>query len=86
MTSPKVDAAGGFAAIRYTLDKMREGGGIIPVAKRLFSKNTCKTCAVGMGGQAGGMVNETGHFPEFCKKSVQAMAADMQPPYLTILK
>jgi len=32
-----------------------------------------------MGGQAGGMVNETGHFPEFCKKSVQAMVADMQP-------
>lgn len=26
----------------------------------------------------GGMVNEKGHFPEFCKKSLQAMAADMQ--------
>ncbi|MGH7139021.1 MAG: molybdopterin-dependent oxidoreductase, partial [Pirellulales bacterium] len=36
------------------------------------------TCAVGMGGQAGGMVNEQGHFPEVCKKSLQAMAADMQ--------
>ena len=32
-----------------------------------------------MGGQKGGMVNEAGHFPEVCKKSVQAMAADMQP-------
>ena len=31
-----------------------------------------------MGGQKGGMVNEAGKFPEFCKKSVQAMAADMQ--------
>jgi anaerobic selenocysteine-containing dehydrogenase len=31
-----------------------------------------------MGGQQGGMVNEAGHFPEVCKKSVQAMAADMQ--------
>jgi molybdopterin-dependent oxidoreductase alpha subunit len=30
-----------------------------------------------MGGQAGGMVNEAGHFPEVCKKSVQAQAADM---------
>lgn len=30
-----------------------------------------------MGGQKGGMVNETGHFPEVCKKSLQAMAADM---------
>lgn len=43
------------------------------------SKNTCKTCAVGMGGQLGGMVNEAGYFPEVCKKSFQAMASDMQP-------
>ena len=33
------------------------------------SKNACKTCALGMGGQRGGMVNELGHFPEVCKKS-----------------
>src|SRR5436853_5479840 len=31
-----------------------------------------------MGGQAGGMRNETGHWPEVCKKSLQAMVADMQ--------
>jgi len=31
-----------------------------------------------MGGQNGGMVNEEGHFPEVCKKSVQAQAGDMQ--------
>lgn len=42
------------------------------------SKNACKTCALGMGGQKGGMVNEQGSFPEVCKKSLQAMAADMQ--------
>ncbi len=42
------------------------------------SKNACKTCALGMGGQNGGMVNEAGHFPEVCKKSMQAMVADMQ--------
>ena len=42
------------------------------------SKNACKTCAVGMGGQQGGMVNERGVFPEVCKKSLQAMVADMQ--------
>ena len=29
------------------------------------------------GRAAGGMVNESGHFPEVCKKSLQAMAADM---------
>ena len=42
------------------------------------SRNACKTCALGMGGQLGGMVNEGGHFPEVCKKSLQAMASDMQ--------
>ncbi len=42
------------------------------------SKNACKTCALGMGGQKGGMVNEKGRWPEVCKKSLQAMAADMQ--------
>jgi len=43
----------------------------------MATRNACKTCAVGMGGQQGGMRNEMGHFPEFCKKSLQAMAADM---------
>lgn len=42
------------------------------------SRNACKTCALGMGGQLGGMVNERGHFPEVCKKSLQAQVADMQ--------
>ena len=46
--------------------------------KAAFSKNACKTCALGMGGQAGGMRNEQDHWPEVCKKSIQAMAADMQ--------
>jgi molybdopterin-dependent oxidoreductase alpha subunit len=46
----------------------------------LRSKNSCRTCALGMGGQRGGMVNESGHFPEVCKKSMQALAADMRPP------
>jgi molybdopterin-dependent oxidoreductase alpha subunit len=46
--------------------------------RAMRSRNACKTCALGMGGQMGGMVNEAGHFPEVCKKSLQAMAADMQ--------
>jgi len=44
------------------------------------SRNACKTCALGMGGQRGGMVNEAGHFPEVCKKSLQAQAGDMMAP------
>lgn len=73
-----VRAGGGFPAIWYALRKGREAGGVFKLYKALRSKNACKTCALGMGGQAGGMVNETGHFPEVCKKSIQAMTADMQ--------
>src|SRR4051812_662364 len=70
--------AGGWPAIAYTLKKARASGGFIRMYRSLRSRNACKTCALGMGGQQGGMVNEKGHFPEVCKKSVQAMAADMQ--------
>jgi molybdopterin-dependent oxidoreductase alpha subunit len=60
------------------LKKAYEAGGFWSLWKAMRSKNTCKTCALGMGGQAGGMVNESGHFPEVCKKSFQAMVGDMQ--------
>ena len=68
---------GGFRSIWYTIKIGREVG-FLKMLKTLVSKNTCKTCALGMGGQNGGMLNEQGHWPEICKKSVQAMAADMQ--------
>ena len=74
----KVKNGGGWRAIRYTFTKAKEAGGIWKLYKALRSKNACKTCALGMGGQAGGMVNERGSFPEVCKKSIQAMASDMQ--------
>ncbi|MEO5930712.1 MAG: FdhF/YdeP family oxidoreductase [Candidatus Kapaibacterium sp.] len=77
----KVRSGGGWAAVAYTVRKSFEAeGGPRRFWKRMSSRNACKTCAYGMGGQSGGMRNELGHFPEFCKKSVQAMAADMQPP------
>ena len=74
----RVTTGGGFRAVMYTLKKSREAGGLFAFWKAMRSKNACKTCALGMGGQAGGMVNEAGHFPEVCKKSFQAMVADMQ--------
>ena len=74
----RVTTGGGFRAVLYTLKKSREAGGLFAFWKAMRSKNACKTCALGMGGQAGGMVNEAGHFPEVCKKSFQAMVADMQ--------
>ena len=72
------ESGGGWPAIFYALKKGREAGGIWKMYRALRTKNACKTCALGMGGQRGGMVNEAGHFPEVCKKSLQAMAADMQ--------
>ena len=74
-----MNSGGGWPAILYTLKKSREVGGLLKMYKALRSRNACKTCALGMGGQKGGMVNESGGFPEVCKKSLQAMAADMQP-------
>jgi len=68
---------GGFRSIWYTI-KIGRNVGYLKLLRSLVSKNTCKTCALGMGGQNGGMSNEQGHWPEICKKSIQAMAADMQ--------
>jgi molybdopterin-dependent oxidoreductase alpha subunit len=68
---------GGWAAIRSTL-RMASRVGWWRLWKAMRTKNACKTCALGMGGQAGSMRNEAGHWPEVCKKSLQAMVADMQ--------
>ncbi len=80
MPKPRVRAGGGFAAIRYTLRKGREAGGVLALYRRMRARNACKTCALGMGGQQGGLVNEQRSFPEVCKKSLQAQAGDMQRP------
>jgi molybdopterin-dependent oxidoreductase alpha subunit len=73
----RMKSGGGWAAIRYTL-RMANRVGWWQLWKAMRTKNACKTCALGMGGQAGGMRNEVGHWPEVCKKSLQAMVADMQ--------
>lgn len=75
MKAPR--SGGGWKAIAYTL-RMANRVGWWNLWKAMRSKNTCKTCALGMGGQMGGMVNEGGYFPEVCKKSFQAMVSDMQ--------
>lgn len=73
-------SGGGWAALRYSWRKARESGGILNFYRRMSARNACKTCALGMGGQKGGMRNESGHALEVCKKSFQAQAADMMPP------
>src|SRR2546426_9651428 len=80
MARPRVAAGGGLAAVAYVLRKGGEAGGLLRLFRRLRSHNACKACALGMGGQEGGMVDEAGRFPEVCKKSVQAQAGDMAAP------
>lgn len=74
----KLKHGGGWPAVRYALRKARQSGGLLRLYRALRRPNACKTCALGMGGQRGGMVDEHGHFPEVCKKSIQAMTSDMQ--------
>jgi anaerobic selenocysteine-containing dehydrogenase len=73
----RMTSGGGWAAVRYTLHMARRVGWR-QLWKAMRGRNACKTCALGMGGQRGGMRNEAGHWPEVCKKSLQAMVADMQ--------
>ena len=70
-------AGGGTKKILYTLATVQKIG-VAKAAKALTAHNTCKACALGMGGQAGGMTNELGEFPAVCNKSVQAQSTDIQ--------
>lgn len=76
MTKPVV--GGGAKKVLYALQTATRIG-LENTAKALTSKNTCKACALGMGGQKGGMTNETGEFPSVCNKSIQAQSTDIQP-------
>jgi len=69
---------GGPKKILYALQTLQRMGPL-KGAKALSSNNACKACALGMGGQNGGMVNELGEYPSVCNKSVQAQSTDIQP-------
>jgi len=71
-------SVGGWGAILYSLKQGKKAGGLWPLLKALYSKNTCKSCALGMGGLRGGMRDEKGEFPAVCNKSFLAQASDMQ--------
>ncbi len=75
-SAPKTIA--GWHSIRYSL-KLAMRFGFWEMWRSLFSKNSCKSCALGMGGQKGGMKDEAGGFPAVCKKSIYAQASDLQP-------
>ena len=77
VSNPRV--GGGIKKVLYTLKKVGTIG-LGKATKALVSNNTCKACGLGMGGQLGGMTNESGEFPSVCNKSVQAQSTDIQPP------
>ena len=77
-TSSSKPIGGGVKKVLYTLQTVQRIG-LAKSAKALNSKNACKACAYGMGGQQGGMTNEQGEFPSVCNKSVQAQSTDIQP-------
>ncbi len=79
MAKQKIKSGGGWPAIRYSLQMAGKAGGLGKLYRSLRNSNTCKTCAFGMGGMRGGMVNELGQSWQVCKKSMQAQSQDMQP-------
>jgi molybdopterin-dependent oxidoreductase alpha subunit len=76
--SSKNIIGGGAKKVLYTLKTVQKIG-LKNSSKALTSKNTCKACGLGMGGQQGGMTNELGEFPAVCNKSIQAQSTDIQP-------
>ena len=48
--------------------------------KTLLHKSACLSCSWGTGGQKGGFTNEVGEKIQRCMKSVEAIAAEIQPP------
>ena len=71
--------AGGFKAIQYVLACARKVGSA-NLANAVRSKNTCKACAFGTGGQKGGLFNEYSNRLEICNKNIQAQTSDIKPP------
>lgn len=69
---------GGPKKVLYTLKTIARIG-LLNSTKALTSRNTCKACGLGMGGQLGGMTNEKKEFPSVCNKSIQAQSTDIQP-------
>ena len=72
----QLKTVGGLTSIQYLL-KVAKAVGFLNFYHSLTSKNACKVCAYGTGGQTGAR-NEAGEFLQFCKKNVQAQLTDIQ--------
>lgn len=69
---------GGLPIIKYWAEQT-----ITPTGSKLWQtlnhKSACLSCAWGTGGQKGGFANELGETLQRCAKSVEAIAAELQP-------
>ena len=70
---------GGFKAMQYVLFCAQKVG-TRKLASAVQSKNTCKACAFGTGGQRGGLHNEYSSRIEICNKNIQAQMSDIRDP------
>ncbi len=59
---------------------MAKQAGTRRLAAAVRSRNTCKACAFGTGGQRGGLHNEYSSRIEICNKNIQAQSSDLRPP------
>ena len=69
---------GGFKAIRSVL-RYAITIGPLNLYRAVTSKNACKACAFGTGGQQGGYRNEQRTSFELCNKNIQAHLSDIRP-------
>ncbi|WP_413174609.1 FdhF/YdeP family oxidoreductase [Anabaena azotica] len=71
-------AGGGLPVIQYWVEQTLSPQGL-KLWQTLNHKSACLSCAWGTGGQKGGFVNEAGEYLQRCAKSVEAIAAELQP-------
>lgn len=69
---------GGFHALQSVLYYAWQIGPF-KLWQSLRSKNACKACAFGTGGQNGGLKNEAARSFEVCNKNIQAHTSDIRP-------
>lgn len=72
------DMGGGMSLVHYWAEKTLSPQGP-QIWKALLHKSACLSCAWGTGGQKGGFVNELEEPLQRCMKSVEAIAAELQP-------
>lgn len=77
--SDRANSGGGFKAMQYVLSVAQKVG-TRKLAAAVRSKNTCKACAFGTGGQRGGLHNEYSKRIEICNKNIQAQLSDIREP------